>query len=119
MSAPGGWYDVAPNCIQHGLKGGLAASQEIQAPFVKCFEESGGFFTFGPGTNWDAEGKVIVSASAGLWIITVIGIIVMILAFVAWVWLENSKLTAQAARLRAAARPVAGPPPPGPAASTK
>jgi hypothetical protein len=119
VGAVGGWYDVSPDCIEHGLEGGLVASAEVQAPFLKCFEESGGFFTFGPGTNWDAEGNVIQSASAGLWIITVIGIIVMILAFAAWVWFEHSKLTAQAARLRAAATPGPGPPPASPAASTE
>ena len=106
----GAWYSVAPDCIESGLPGGLYASEEVMKPFQKCFEESGGFFTFGPGTNWDAEGNVIQSASAGLWVITVIGIIVMILAFVAWVWLEHSKLTAQANKLKAAAGgPLGGP----------
>ena len=112
MAAPSPFYNVAPSCIQHGLPGGVFPSDQIAAPFKKCFEQSGGYFTFGPGTNWDAAGHRIVSASAGLWTITVIGIIVMILAFVAWVWTEHRTLIARAEKLKAAGEPYGIPGPP-------
>ena len=113
MAAPGlSFYNLAPACIQHGLPGGLVGSEQIQAPYVKCFEQSGGYFTYGPGTNWDAAGHRIVSASAGLWTITVIGMIVMVLALVAWVWTEHRVLIARAEMLKAAGEPygIQGPP---------
>ena len=111
MAAPS-FYSVAPDCIQHGLPGGVFPSDQIAAPFKKCFEQSGGYFTYGPGTNWDATGHRIVSAGGGLWAITVIGIIVMIAAFVAWVWTEHRTLTSRAEKLKAAGEPYGMPGPP-------
>ena len=96
MAAPSPFYSMAPSCIQHHLPGGVFPSDQIAAPFRKCFEQSGGFFSQGPGENWDATGKVIQHASGGLWAITVIGIIVMIAAFVAWVWTEHRTLIERA-----------------------
>jgi hypothetical protein len=40
-------------------------------------------------------------SSAGTYIMTVLGISVMVLAFIGFVWLENQKLARQAARLQA------------------
>ena len=60
------------------------------------------FWTFGPG----AEG-----GRTGTYVLTVLGIILMVAALVGWVMLENRKLKAQTEALRAAgAIPVpAGP----------
>lgn len=102
------WNNAAPDCIQHGLQGGLPYSAEIAAPFEKCV----GFFTFGPGRAWEGAaghpvaegghvGQVVYNASAGLYTLTAIGFLVSIAAFVAWVWTEHRKLTARAAELRA------------------
>jgi hypothetical protein len=86
------------------------------------FEECTGFFTFGPGREWafggyvypipegGSVGDVIYSGSAGIYTLTVIGVLVMVLAFVAWVWTEHRKLMDRAARLRAAAAPSPAPP---------
>ena len=51
-------------------------------------EDIAEFWTFG------GEG------STGTWILTVLGFAVMLAAFIGFVWLENRKVTAQAARLK-------------------
>jgi hypothetical protein len=114
------FYSVAPGCIQHDLPPGIPYSAEV----VKPFEDCTGFFTFGPGREWagatgypvpegGAVGQVLFGGSTGLYILTAIGFAVSILAFVAWVWFENLKLTDRAQKLRAAARPAESGPPPG------
>ena len=71
-------------------------------PFDEWNEEIEAFWTFGPG------------GSTGTYILTVLGIIVMVAALVGWVWLEHRKLSAQAALLRAAGGlPLPGGAPPG------
>jgi hypothetical protein len=61
------------------------------------------FWTFGP------------EDSTGTYILTVLGIILMVAAIIYWVWLENKKLTAQAQLLRGAGGlPPASPTAPGP-----
>ena len=75
-------------------------------PFEEFSEEITAFWTFGPNN------------STGTYILTVLGIILMIVALVGWVWLENRKLTAQATLLRAAGGfPAPGGVPPGPGLS--
>jgi hypothetical protein len=75
-------------------------------PFDEWAEDIAGFWTFGPGN------------STGTYVLTVLGIIVMVGALIGWVWLENRKLSAQAALLRAAGGlPAPGGVPPGPGPS--
>ncbi len=72
------------------------------APIEKWSDKVSVFWTFGG------------SGSVGTWVLTILGIAVMVAAWAAWVWLENRKLTHQAEALRAAGGiPV----PSGPAAS--
>ena len=69
-------------------------------------EEIAGFWTFGPGN------------SNGTYVLTVLGIILMVASLWGWVWLESRKLNAQAALLRAAGGfPAPGGKPPGPGPS--
>jgi hypothetical protein len=75
-------------------------------PFDELSEEVTAFWTFGPQN------------STGTYLLTVLGIILMIVSLIGWVWLENKKLTAQAALLRAAGGlPAPGGVPPGPGPS--
>jgi hypothetical protein len=75
-------------------------------PFDEWSEEIAAFWTFGP------EG------SSGTYVLTVLGCIFMVASLIGWVWLENRKLSAQAALLRAAGgTPAPGGIPPGPAPS--
>jgi hypothetical protein len=68
--------------------------------FSEWGEEISAFWTFGPGN------------STGTYVLTVLGIILMVVALIGRVWLEHQKLTGQAERLRAAG----GLTPPQPAA---
>jgi hypothetical protein len=72
-------------------------------PFDEWNERIDAFWTFGPGN------------STGTYILTVLGIAFMVAAFIGFFVLENRKLAAQAALLRAAGGiPVPGGPAPGP-----
>jgi hypothetical protein len=72
-------------------------------PFDEFSENVTSFWTFGP------------EDSTGTYILTALGVILMVVALIGWVWLENRKLWAQAELLRAAggmptpAGPGAGP----------
>ena len=61
------------------------------APFDAWSEKITVFWTFGDGTP--------------TYILTVLGIILMIGSIIAWVWLEEKKLNAQVARLNASGGP--------------
>jgi hypothetical protein len=75
-------------------------------PFDEWGEDITTFWTFGPEN------------STGTYVLTVLGIILMVAALIYWVWLENRKLAAQAELLRAAGGlPVPGGIPPGPGPS--
>jgi len=75
-------------------------------PFDEWAEDIAGYWTFGPGN------------STGTYILTVLGIAVMVLSIIGWVVMENRKLAAQAALLRAAGgMPAPGGIPPGPGPS--
>lgn len=75
-------------------------------PYDEWSEDIAAFWTFGPGN------------STGTYVLTVLGILVMVAAFIGFVWLENRKLRAQAELLRAAGGlPAPGGVPPGPGPS--
>jgi hypothetical protein len=75
-------------------------------PFDKWGENITAFWTFGPEN------------STGTYILTALGVIVMIASLVGWVMLEQHKLQAQAALLRAAGGlPMPGGAYPGPGPS--
>jgi hypothetical protein len=75
-------------------------------PFDEFSENVTSFWTFGP------------EDSTGTYILTALGVILMVAAIIGWVWLENRKLWAQAELLRAAGgMPAPGGVPPGPAPS--
>jgi hypothetical protein len=82
-----GW-DTAPGCIQHGVPG----SEGVYKPYQDCAD----FFTMAPGSTF---GTATSGVSGTYWGLTIIGILVMITAFVAWVLTEDRKLKQQAARL--------------------
>jgi hypothetical protein len=75
-------------------------------PFDEFSENVTSFWTFGP------------EDSTGTYILTALGVILMVVALIGWVWLENRKLWAQTELLRAAGgMPAPGGVPPGPAPS--
>jgi hypothetical protein len=75
-------------------------------PFDEFSENVTSFWTFGP------------EDSTGTYILTALGVILMVAALIGWVWLENRKLWAQTELLRAAGgMPAPGGVPPGPGPS--
>ena len=75
-------------------------------PFDEFNENVTSYWTFGP------------EDSTGTYILTALGVILMVVALIGWVWLENRKLWAQAELLRAAGgMPGPGGVPPGPGPS--
>jgi hypothetical protein len=69
-------------------------------PYDEWSEDIAGFWTFGP------------ESSTGTYILTVLGVAVMLVSFVAFVVLENRKLARQEATLKASGalnRPSTGP----------
>jgi len=75
-------------------------------PFDEFNENVTSFWTFGP------------EDSTGTYILTALGVILMVVALIGWVWLENRKLWAQAELLRAAGgMPAPGGVPLGPGPS--
>ena len=81
-----GW-DTAPSCIHHGTP-----ADGIYKPYQDCAD----FFTMGPGSTFSTATSYV---SGTYWGLVIIGILVMIAAFVAWVVTEDRKLKQQAARL--------------------
>jgi hypothetical protein len=57
----------------------------------------GVFWTFGPANGHAGGGDL-----TGTFVLTGLGILLMVAALVYWVWLEHKKLTAQAEHLRRA-----------------
>jgi len=123
VAAPSNWiWDTAPECIVRDAPAGIPFSAEVMAPFQACTEVGGGFFTFGPGRQWfgggyvyltpegGSVGDVLNSGSAGTYVLTVLGVIVMILVFIAFVWTEHRKLMDRTAKLRGMGTPRAGGP---------
>jgi hypothetical protein len=82
-----GW-DTAPGCIQHDV----APAEGVYKSYEKCAD----FFTMGPGSTF---GTATDGVSGTYWGLTIVGILVMIAAFVAWVWTEDRKIKQQTARL--------------------
>ena len=80
--------DSAPDCITH-VAGAKPADDSadfiLQAAYRKCE----GIMTFGPGTTWGDKGH---AAATGYYVLTWIGIAVMVAVLVYWVVWENRRL---------------------------
>jgi hypothetical protein len=98
--------DSAPNCITH-VSGAKppddSADFIIQAAYAKCQ----GIMSFGPGTTWGDGGS---SAATSYYVLTWIGIIVMVAVIVGWVVYEDRRLWGHVERIRGRTRggPAAG-----------
>jgi hypothetical protein len=114
-----GLINSAPDCVT-SVDGAKPADDSadfiIQAPYEDC----AGFMTFGPGSTYGDEGA---AADTAHYILTVLGMVVTILALVAWILYENRRLVAYALAARRGAGhlegaqpgPLGGSDPPGPA----
>jgi hypothetical protein len=96
----------AADCITHNE----AASTKDLADFVlqNNYKDCAGFGTFMPGSTYGDDGT---GAETLYYILTWVGIAVMLAVLVAWVIYENRRLIAAAAGFTQAERPAGGPPP--------
>lgn len=87
--------DSAPDCIVHGA-GSQAVRVEDSADFVigNNYADCTGFMTFGPGSTYGPEGE---AANTAYYILTWLGIAVMVIVIVGWIVYENRRLIAYAA----------------------
>jgi hypothetical protein len=96
----------APDCITHNE----GASAKDLADFIlqDNFKDCAGFGTFMPGSTYGEDGS---SAETLYYILTWLGIVVMVAVLVAWVVYENRRLIAAAAGFTQSEPPATGPPP--------
>jgi hypothetical protein len=96
----------APDCVVHreGYDGDDVADFIVNNNYADC----AGFMTFGPGSTYGEEG---VGAATSYMVLTWIGIVVMVIVFIAWVVYENRRLTRFAETGLVQAGPTDEPPP--------
>jgi len=90
--------DSAPSCIAH-VSGARPADDSADFVLQAAYDKCAGIMTFGPGTTYGDGGT---SAATSYYVLTWIGIAVMVFVLVAWVLFENRRLVAHVARLRGA-----------------
>jgi hypothetical protein len=99
--------DSSPSCVME-KEGATPADDSADFILQARYDDCAGFMTFGPGSTYGDEGT---AADTAYYILTWIGITVMVVALIAWVVYENRRLIAHAARLGPR---TAGPEPPAP-----
>ncbi len=87
--------DSAPSCVTSAP--GAVEGDDADFILQSTYEECAGIMTFGPGSIY---GEGAASAASAYYVLTIIGIAVMVLALVAWVLVEHRRLTGHVARLR-------------------
>lgn len=88
--------DSAPNCVTH-VSGAQPPDDSADFILQAAYEKCSGIMTFGPGTTYGDGGT---SAATSYYVLTWIGIAVMVIVIVAWVVYEDRRLKGHAARLR-------------------
>ena len=101
----------APDCVTHGA-GSEAARVDDSADFIlqNNYADCAGFGTFMPGSTYGEDGS---SAETLYYILTWLGIVVMVVVLVAWVLYENRRLVQAAMGYRQGHVPGTGPAGPG------
>jgi hypothetical protein len=91
-----GIIDSAPSCIT-AVDGAKPADDSADFILQAAYENCAGIMTFGPGSTYGEGGA---GAAGAYYVLTWIGIIVMVAVLVAWVWAENRRLHGHRLRLR-------------------
>jgi hypothetical protein len=81
--------DSAANCVTT-VNGAQPADDSADFIIQAAYEDCAGFMTFGPGSTYGEEGA---SAATAYYVLTVIGIVVMVAVLLYWVYWENRRLT--------------------------
>lgn len=103
-----GIINSAPDCITQGA-GSESGRVDDSADFIlqANYEDCAGIMTFGPGSTYGEDGS---GAETIYMILTWLGIVVTLLALVAWALYENRQLIRHVARF-SRTQPAGGPPP--------
>jgi hypothetical protein len=104
-----GLIDSSPDCVVSNEQAGPA---DDAADFIlqNNYQDCTGFMTFGPGSTYGDEGA---AADTAYYILTWLGIVVMVACLIAWVVWETRQLIGHVARL-AGRGPAPAPPAPQP-----
>ena len=81
--------DSAPDCVT-SVDGAKPADDSADFIIQAAYENCAGIMTFGPGSTYGEEGA---GAAGAYYVVTWIGIIVMVAVLVYWLYWENRRLT--------------------------
>jgi hypothetical protein len=96
----------APDCVVH--KEGYDGDDIADFILNNNYQDCAGFMTFGPGSTYGDGGA---GAAGSYMVLTWLGIVVMVLVFVAWIIYENRRLLEYSARHVLGSAPTEEPPP--------
>jgi hypothetical protein len=88
--------DSSPSCVT-SVDGAQPADDSADFILQAAYEDCAGFMTYGPGSTYGDEGA---GAATAYYVITVLGIVVMVAVLVYWVYFENRRLHAHRLKLR-------------------
>ena len=91
-----GIVDSAPDCVTH-VAGAKPADDSADFIIQAAYEKCAGIMTFGPGSTYGDEGA---GASTAYYVLTWLGIALMVAVIVGWVLWENRRLMSFAAVTR-------------------
>ena len=97
--------DSAPSCIAN-INGAQPPDDSADFILQKAYENCAGFMTFGPGSTYGEDG---VGAATQYYVLTWIGIVVMVAVLVYWVMWEDKRLRGWVARRSAGPTGPTGP----------
>jgi hypothetical protein len=83
-----GIIDSAPDCVT-SVAGAKPADDSADFIIQAAYEKCAGFMTFGPGSTYGDEGT---GAATSYYVLTWIGIVVMLAVIVGWVLYEHRHL---------------------------
>jgi hypothetical protein len=83
--------DSAPSCITN-VGGAKPADDSADFILQAAYEKCTGIMTFGPGSTYGEDGS---GAAGAYYVVTVLGILVMVAVLVYWVYWENRRLHAR------------------------
>src|SRR5215212_4050664 len=97
----------APDFVTH-VEGAKPADEIADFIIQANYKDCAGFMTFGPGSTYGDGGS---GAASAYMVLTWVGIVVMVLVFVAWVAFENRRLLEFAGLNGLGRAPTEEPPP--------
>ena len=103
-----GIIDSSPDCVTNKEGGEQFAEDGADFILQANYQDCAGIMTFGPGSTYGEDGS---GAETLYMILTWLGIVVMLVAIVAWIVYENRRMIAASLGRVQAETPQGGPPP--------